>query len=407
MNKKSSNSLWTNTFVRLLILILFIYVGIALVNSTFSVYLVEEFGGSPAQVSLVTSLMTLSATLFRPFAGFLIDRFGRRVTFSLSLAITAVISLAYLLPQSITGLAVLRFLMGIPFAMNTTGNATLRTDLIPEEKRAEGFNITTIAIMLSALVIGPNLGYWILDRFGFGFLFPTAAGSLLIAIGNLFLLKFKDIKTKETKLALNEIIEPRALWFAVILGISFIGWPGVLTYGPLYSQEIGLSFTGYFFLVYGIGLLASQFITRYVQVDGKPEMTGISLVLVIIGHAIIGFIKTRVSFLVGAVFIGAGYGLSFSIFKKMAFDLVEPERRGRCSATLFLIQDIGATIGLYAYGYTSEFFGSFAYSYQMSAIVTILPLILLLVFVAPYYNRNIAGKLPSDIPPVIEKEILR
>ena len=156
MTEKKTTTLWSWTFIRLLILILFLYNGIAIVNSTFSVYIVENFNGTPANVSLVSSLMTISALLFRPVAGFLVDRFGRRITMALSLGSTALITLAFLMPKSIVGLALLRFLMGIPFALNTTSSATLRTDLIPEEKRVEGFNISTIAIMISALVIGPN-----------------------------------------------------------------------------------------------------------------------------------------------------------------------------------------------------------------------------------------------------------
>ena len=342
MKQKQSDSLWSKTFIRLLILIVFIYIGIALVNSTFSVYTVQQFNGTPSDVSLVSSLMIIGSLLFRPIAGFLIDRFGRRVTMALSLGATALLSLAFLLPKNIIGLIVLRLLMGIPFAMNTTGNATLRTDLIPEDKRVDGFNITTIAIMLSALVIGPNLAYWILDHTGFGTLFPIAAGMLLIAIANLLLLKFDDIKTKSVTFSVKEIFEPRAFWFALVLGVTFIG-----------------------------------------------------------------FLNSKVGFLTGAVFIGAGYGMALSIFKKMAYDLVEPERRGRCSATIFVTQDIGATIGIYAYGFLAESLGSFSYSYIMAAAVTIVPLGILLLVALPDYKRKNTAGLPQDIPVTIDSDILK
>jgi MFS family permease len=408
MKQKQSDALWTGTFIRLLILIVFIYIGIALVNSTFSVYTVQQFNGTPSDVSLVSSLMIIASLFFRPIAGFLIDRFGRRVTMALSLGATALISLAFLLPKSILGLILLRLLMGIPFAMNTTGNATLRTDLIPEDKRVDGFNITTIAIMLSALVIGPNLAYWILDLSGFGTLFSIAAGLLLITIANLLLLKFDDIKTRSVTFSIKEIFEPRAFWFALVLGITFIGWPGVMTYGPLYSLELGLSFGGYFFLAYGGGLLFSRFISNYIMGDNKPPaFTAFSLVLVIIGHTLIGFLNSKVGFLTGAVFIGAGYGMALSIFKKMAYDLVEPERRGRCGATIFVIQDIGATIGIYAYGFLAESLGSFSYSYMMAAVITIVPLVILLLVALPDYKRQNTAGLSQNIPVTIESDILK
>jgi len=326
---------------------------------------------------------------------------------ALSLGFTALISLTFLLPKHIIGLILLRFLMGIPFAMNTTGSATLRTDLIPQDKRVDGFNISTIAIMLSALVIGPNLAYWILQISGFGLLFPIAAGLLLIAIGNLLLLKFDDIKTKSNKFSLKEIFDPRVIWFALVLGFTFIGWPGVLTYGPLYSLEVGLSFGGYYFLAFGFGLLLSRFIGNIIMGENKsPTLTAFSLVLVIIGHGLIGFLNTKIGFLIGAVFIGSGYGMALSIFKKLAYDLVEPERRGRCSATIFIAQDLGATIGIYAYGFIAESLGSYSYSYLMAAVITIVPLVLLLLVALPDYKRkNILGK-PQNALIDVEADIL-
>jgi predicted MFS family arabinose efflux permease len=312
-----------------------------------------------------------------------------------------------MLPQGIMGLALLRFLMGLPFAMTTTANVTLRTDLIPEDQRVDGFNITTIAIMLSALVIGPNLGYWIIAISGFGLLFPIAAGLLLIAIGNLLLLKFDDIKTKTNTLSLNDIFEPRVFWFALILGITLIGWPGVLTYGPLYSLEVGLSFGGYFFLTFGIGVFLSRYIGNIILAGDKPPAyTALSFVLIIAGHSMIGFLRSRVGFLVGAVFIGAGYGLSFSIFKKLAYDLVEPERRGRASATILIAQDLGATLGIYAYSTIAESFGSYSYSYRMASAVTILPLLLLLLFVLPDYKRKYSQGVSQDIHLDIKAEVI-
>ena len=407
MTKNTSRTVWTAPFIKLLILILFIYNGIAIINSTFSVYVVEEFNGTPGDVSLVSSLMIISAMLFRPVAGFLLDRFGRRITMAISLGIAVLISLAYLLPHEIAGLALLRGLMGIPFAMNTTGVGTLRTDLIPDNHRVTGFNISTIAIMLSALVIGPNLGYLILDLSGFSLLFPIAAGLLLLAICNLLLLKFDDIKTETNKFSLKEIFEPRAIWFSLIMGIVFIGWPGILTYGPLYSLEIGLPFVGLFFLSFGIGLILSQFIAKLILGEGKPlSLTAITLLLVICGHSVIGFSHSQPGLLAGAVIIGSGYGLAFSIFAKMAFDLVKPKQRGRCSATLFIAQDIGAILGIYSFSFVAEAYGSFSYSYLMAAAATVLPLVILLVFALPDYKRKNAADGFEEIGIDIETKIL-
>jgi MFS family permease len=334
--------------------------------------------------------MIITSMLFRPFAGFLIDRLGRRITIAVSLCVTALISLAYLLPTNIMGLILLRGLMGLPFAMNTAGVATLRTDLIPENKKVEGFSVTTVTIMLSALVIGPNLGFLVLNIRGFSLLFPIAAGLLITAVGNLLLLKFHDIRAATNQFAAREIFEPRAFWFALIMGILFIGWPGVLTYSPLYSLEVGLSFGGFFFLAFGTGLILSQFIAKIILNEARSKtFTAFAILLVVTGHGIIGLIRNQTGFLLGAVFIGAGYGLSFSIFTKLAFDLVVPERRGRCSGTLYIVEDLGATIGIYAYSFIAEATGTFANAYLMAAGISAVSLTLLLLIALPDYQKRI------------------
>ena len=109
---QTSQKLWAFGFIRLLILILFVYNGVAIVNSTFSVYIVEEFKGTSLDVSLASSAMIISSMLFRPFAGFLIDRVGRRTTLAVSLSVTALISLAYLLPKKNPGLDVFTWIDG-------------------------------------------------------------------------------------------------------------------------------------------------------------------------------------------------------------------------------------------------------------------------------------------------------
>jgi len=85
------------------------------------------------------------------------------------------------------------------------------------------------------------------------------------------------------------------------------------------------------------------------------------------------------------VVIGAGYGISFSIFTKLAFDLVVPERRGRCSGTLYISEDLGATIGIYAYSFIAESTGTFSNAYLMAAGISIVSLMVLLLAALPDY----------------------
>lgn len=173
------------------------------------------------------------------------------------------------------------------------------------------------------------------------------------------------------------------------MGVLFIGWPGVLTYSPLYSQEIGLNFGGSFFLAFGVGLVLAQLITKVILEKSKSIfINSLAIVLVICGHGVIGLTHNQTGFLIGAVIIGMGYALSFSIFTKLTFDLVIPERRGRCSGTLFIVEDLGATIGIYTYSFIAESTGTFANAYLMAAGVSVVSLLVLCLAALPDYLRK-------------------
>jgi len=203
-------------------------------------------------------------------------------------------------------------------------------------------------------------------------------------------MKFEDIKDRKRKLNFNSFFECRVVWFSILLGLIFFGWPGLLTYGPLYAIELGLTNSSMFLLSIGIGLLLSRFISKvFIDRDRQKITNLIPLFMILIGYMSIGFIREEIGFLIGGCFLGIGYSLAFTIYQAMAFDLVEPESRGACSGTLILGQDIGATIGLYAYGYMAEIFGSYSASYSLVAVEMILPIILFFFIIAPDYSKKL------------------
>jgi len=141
MNKNSisSNKLWTRDFILVLLVNALAFSTVSITGSILSLYIVKQLNGSAVQVGLISSLMTLSTFLFRPFTGYLIDRLGRRWTLIIALFTGSLINFCLLLPMGLTGLGILRFLIGFPFALFSTGLSTLTADLIPEEKRSRWF----------------------------------------------------------------------------------------------------------------------------------------------------------------------------------------------------------------------------------------------------------------------------
>jgi len=391
MNKNSisSNKLWTRDFILVLLVNALAFSTVSITGSILSLYIVKQLNGSAAQVGLISSLITLSTFLFRPFTGYLIDRLGRRWTLIIALFTGSLINFCLLLPMGLTGLGILRFLIGFPFALFSTGLSTLTADLIPEEKRADGFSISSIVIMITGQVLAPILGLCLLGENNFNLVFILTGILGIMAILVVFLMRFEDIKDRRLVFSLKTLVEKRVLLLALVMCLLFIGWPGLLTYGPLFAVEVGFNNAAPFLVTFGFGLLFSRLLGDLVLDLRAPRRAGgLALALLLGGFALSGFMKTQLGFLFGGGMIGIGYGLAFAIFPAMAVNLVEIARRGACNATLIFGQDLGAFFGSYIFGWTAQSFGNYASSYALVGSGMALPLVVFLFFALPNYQKK-------------------
>ena len=69
--------LWTRSFVLMSVGSLFLFTGFYLLLPTLPLF-IQELGGLDTQVGLAAGVFTFAAVMIRPFAGGLLDRYGRR-----------------------------------------------------------------------------------------------------------------------------------------------------------------------------------------------------------------------------------------------------------------------------------------------------------------------------------------
>ncbi|NMC30321.1 MAG: MFS transporter [Pelolinea sp.] len=393
MNKNSqpSKPLWTTNFILLLLANALAFAPISITGVALSLYIVRRFNGNAVQVGLISSMMTLSTFLFRPFSGYLIDRLGRKWTLVVALLVSSVINFCLLLPIGLSGLGILRLFLGFPFSVFSTGLSTLTADLIPEERRSEGFSVSSIIGTVASQVIAPIVGLSLLGdaNFNLVFLFSGILGILAVVV--VLLMRFEDIKNPFLHFSMQALMEKRVLLLALIMCLIFIGWPGLLTYGPLYAQEIGFSSAIPFLIMFGLGLLFSRLLSdRFLNLCAPRKAGWLALTILLGGFALTGFVKTQPGLLGGGMLIGMGYGLSFATFPAMAVNLVEVNRRGACNATIIFGQDLGAFLGSYIFGWTAQSFGNYSSSYALVGLVMGLPMLVFLFFALPDYRKKYA-----------------
>ena len=160
--------------------------GASMIMPFLMIYATDKLG---IPLSAAVTLITISAgtTLFSSFlAGSLADRVGRKLVMNLSLTISGLAYLGMRFAVTYPTLAVLMFLIGFANAFYSVGADAMMADLVPSEKRADGYAINRI-MNNAGFAIGPAVGGF-LAASSYNLAFLAGAAGMLIYSGLLFFL---------------------------------------------------------------------------------------------------------------------------------------------------------------------------------------------------------------------------
>jgi DHA1 family multidrug resistance protein-like MFS transporter len=176
-------------------------VGVGIIVPLLPIY-AEELGASGLWIGLIFSGFSLSRSVFSPLVGRLSDFWGRKTFIATGLFLYWLISLGYLLCNSVGDLVLVRIVQGcsgamiIPLAMAHIG------DIAPEKQ--EGQYLGSFSVSLFAgFGFGPLLGGLIMYRFGIeaNFYLMSLLCFLAFLVVILFLPNMKrDKRPRETRL---------------------------------------------------------------------------------------------------------------------------------------------------------------------------------------------------------------
>ena len=286
-------------------------------------------------------------------------------------------------------LYLIRFLSGIPFALKAISLATLVADALQKSTCRRGSVFNAVLSSVFSSIVAPILSFWMLDRYGFRFVFNAAFVMACLALLLIVNLKYKDVRDASATFSFKSIFEPNVMWIALIFALLHMVSPIIHSFVPLYALELGLSSKGLFFLFYGSGSLFSLLVNRYLARRSWPNrVSTLSILLYAVGFCVIGILRSIPAFLVGGFLVGIGFGLSNATFNSMAMNLVKAEKRGKCNATTQIGMDLGTVLGSNALGRVAQFYGSYQPQFSIAAIFMLLPLVLLRLFVLPHFQKH-------------------
>lgn len=209
-------------------------------------------GGSAALVGAVFAAGLLANAAIRYPAGWAADRFGTRIVMVVSMAVYAVLFLAYLLPLPLELFVVLRFFHGAaagafwPAANGLIAEATTST----ERGRAYGMMQST---NMAGMLLGPAVG-GLVALFSFDTTFVMSAITCgVAAIALSFLPTAHAERVEEPPAPMRALSIARSLLPLIVLGAGtayVIGtfdtiWPLYMTYRGASTWWVGVSFTAF------------------------------------------------------------------------------------------------------------------------------------------------------------------
>jgi MFS family permease len=176
--------------------------GVGIVVPLLPIY-AHDLGASGIYIGLIFGAFSISRTFLLPYFGRQSDKKGRKPFIVAGLFAYTVVSMAFMLSNSVESLIALRFLQGIASAMIMPAVQAYVGDITPSGR--EGFTMGLFNMsMFMGLSIGPLIGGIIRDRFSLDTSF--ASMGFLTFIG--FMLSFFLLPPTKSERVVSRGIEP-------------------------------------------------------------------------------------------------------------------------------------------------------------------------------------------------------
>ncbi|MBI5052613.1 MAG: MFS transporter, partial [Chloroflexi bacterium] len=295
--------------------------------------------------------------------GALTDRLGRRSMLIFSLISTSVSSVLMGLVDSFQMFILLALVVGVFNEAGGPAHQAMVADLLPEEKRAEGYGIIRVAFNLS-VTIGPAIGGFLAARSYLSLFIADAVISLITAV-------LVYLYLPETKPAPHPDAKPESMgstfrgYFLVFKDRLFMLFVGAcMLMGFVYmnmnttlgvylrdTHQVPESGYGFILSLNALMVVLFQFwTTRRIQKYPPMLMMALGSAFYAIGFAMYGFVSLYVLFLLAMVIITIGEMIVSPVSQALVARLAPEDMRGRYMAVSGFSWGIPFAVGPYLAG---------------------------------------------------------
>ena len=367
--------LWNRNYCKVMVANFTLFFAFYVLTPLLPLYLSEHFGATKDVIGLVLSGYTITALLFRPFSGYVVDAFPRKTVLMISFGAFAIFFAGYLAASTLLLFTIVRTLHGGPFGALTVSNSTVAIDVLPSSRRTEGIGYYGLSNNL-AMAIAPTIGIFIYKYTqSFELLFWLA---LVVACTGWIVdatvkLDAKTTIKNKSKFSWDRFFLVRG-W---LLGLNMVAFGfsfGVLSnYLAIYGKEVmGITGgTGTYFMLCSVGLILSRLQGGKALRNGRvTHNAGEGMVISLIGYTLFILVPTlsalftihsslftSLGYYGSALLIGLGNGHMWPAFQNMTINVAHNNQRGTANSTILISWDIGMGLGILVGGVVSELLG--------------------------------------------------
>jgi MFS family permease len=315
----------------------------------------RELGASLAESGRFMSLFTAGSALGALFTGPLGDRLGHRRLVVVSALLFAAFLGAYSLLATRWGFYLLAFPHGIVWSGLLTATMASLSHVLPPDRHADGLSLYGLASP-GGVIVGPLLGLWIFQHWGFAPIGWYLAGLFLLlgALGTTLPADHPHGRAEGFRWPHAVVVAPCLILFGTALGYGALG-----SYTAQEGLALGMPLPSAFLSAMAVGMVLMRLAMLRRGFGRRPirklpamllgAFAGLVLLAVLPG----GTLRHVLS----ALLYGAGYSMLHTLLNAKLLESVDPQRRGSAFGALLFAFDAGIGLGSFTLGWTIGHYG--------------------------------------------------
>jgi len=334
------------------------HVGGTMLFPFFALYITQKFKVGMTEAGVVLGLFSIAGLFGQMIGGALTDKFGRRKLIIFGLVFSALSTLTLGFINSFSALIPLAIGIGLLSDIAGPAHGAMIADILPENKRQEGFGILRVIGNL-AWIIGPTIGGFVAGKSFLALFIIDAIISSVVAF--LFYLLIPETKPQSQPLEKPEsVLVTFKGYIQVLRNSAFMAFMGAgmlmgLVYQQMYNSlsvylrdNHGIDPTGYGFLLTASAIVVILFqfsMTRWIKKKPAFKMMALGTLFYMLGFSMFGFVSQYWLFVLAIMIITTGEMIVVPTSQTLAVNFASEEMRGRYMGVFGVTWMIPATIG--------------------------------------------------------------